>query len=526
MKIIDKVLVLLLALMLAIGLVTAACSNPAATTTPPRPITPTVSPSPSATTPTPATTTPTPVPSPTPAPPSSLSSTTSSDVISGQATYDGKTVTLAGQTYLIGSPPRLLIDGTSGVNIAGDIATLEKGFYRLTGKYDAKTNVLTVSNSVKEEANYVAIEAAKSLGINIVPVSIQGLVATPPKEVAKMLTSYLNIPNMPQGLPIYHYVVYTQSGLYLALSDTNIQLPTKFTFLYKGQDYSFTFSAGEVRGILVKTPLEKIDLGAKWHLDEFRGVIIANSIAPLTPIQATVKDINGNPANYAFKRVAITGSYAVTTATVDYSDIKAPMGQGILADTFGTFFNEDTKLRLETIDPDRKTWQLRKAAVTGTVLYPTEQMLKYFDYSAPLTKAQVVEKLKPALIVDTLADDTVAVANISDLNPVVGKPSNYWGKVAAFEGFALGINYPLKTVASAQSEIPVNINLSAVGIADKPNMGSQLAIIGLNNELVGQNGDVIKGKYKFRVAVTQVPEELAKGVLEGKPAADQRFENG
>ena len=35
----------------------------------------------------------------------------------------------------------------------------------------------------------------------------------------------------------------------------------------------------------------------------------------------------------------------------------------------------------------------------------------------------------------------------------------------------------------AGTETRVNINLLAVGIADKPDIGSQLAIIGLNNEL-------------------------------------------
>ena len=75
-----------------------------------------------------------------------------------------------------------------------------------------------------------------------IPVSVGGLVATPPKEVANTLTSYLAIPNFPKDVPVYPYVIYAQDGFYLSLSDTLIDLPARFTFLYQGKDYSFTFS--------------------------------------------------------------------------------------------------------------------------------------------------------------------------------------------------------------------------------------------------------------------------------------------
>jgi uncharacterized repeat protein (TIGR02543 family) len=431
-------------------------------------------------------------------------------------------VEVSGQTYLAGSPPRLLLDGRSGINLAGNTANLRKGFYRLKGVYYGDTNTLSVTESIEEEVKYLAIEEGKKLGINLVPVALEGLIATPPKEVANMLTSYLSIPNFPKAAPIYPYVVYARAALYLTLSDVLVRLPAQFTFLYEGRDYSFTFCAGEVTGTLVKTPLEKINFGPNWEFQEFGGVIIANSIAALKPMEVTVKEINANPADYAFKRVSIKGDYIVTTATIDYSEIKAPMGQGILADQFADFFKEDTKLRLETIDPNRKVWQLRRGnQIIGTVLYPTEQILRYLDYSAPLTKSEIMEKLKPALIVDTLVDEVVGVAEISELNPVIGDPSEYWSKVVEFDGYALGIKYPLKKVAEAilQTEVPVNVNLLAIGIADKPDIGSQLAIIGLDNELIDENGEVVKGRFRFNVAVTHVPEELVSGV----PYADTAF---
>jgi hypothetical protein len=430
-----------------------------------------------------------------------------SEITSDPSTYNGKEVELSGQTFLAGNSAKLLVDSKSGINLVGNTANIQKGFYRLKGLYDAVTNTLNVAEAVKQEVNYTTIEAGAEAGISLTAVAVQGLVATPPKEVANMLSSYLSIPNLPKDVHIYPYVVYGKDGFYLALSDTLIDLPAKFTFLYQGKDYSFTFSAGELKGTLVKTPLEQIDFGLGWMPGEFGGVIITDTIAPLKPEEATVREINASPGNFIFKRVSINGSYIVTTATVDYSDIKAPMGQGILADEFSDFFKEDTKARLETIDPNTRVWQLRRGEVVGTVIFPTDQILKYFDYSAPLSQAEVKGMLKPALIVDTLVDDVEEVADISELNPVLGNPSRYWGKVVEFDGYALGINYPLKEAAKAvlNTEVPVNVNLLAIGIADKPTIGSQLAIIGFNNELIGEQGEGIKGKYRFKVAVTQVP---------------------
>lgn len=425
--------------------------------------------------------------------------------------YNGQTVSITGQTFLTGSPPKVLLDGDSGINITGNVSSLEKGYYTLTGLYNSGDNTLNVTSSVEQDVKYTAIETAKSAGVNLNPVSVDGLVATPPKELADQLTSYLSIPYLPKDTPIYPYVVYTENGFYIALSDQNVLLLAHFSLQYSGKDYSFTACAGEVQGTLVTTPIDKIDLGSNWQPDEFNGIIIANDIAPLAPLTTTVKDINANPNNYIFKRVSINGSYVVTTATINYSDIKAPMGIGLLADSFADLYEENSKSRIETIDPNQIVWQLRQTKVTGTVIYPTEQMLKYLDYASPLSEDQAKQNLKPALIVDSLADDTVNVTNISDLNPVTGNPSKYWGKVVEFEGYALGTRISLQDVASAISgtEIPVDVTLYAVGIADQFNAGSQLAIIGLDNDL---NKGTIEGKFKFKVAVTQIPNQLVTGV--------------
>ena len=430
----------------------------------------------------------------------------SSDITENPSEYDDQIIEVSGQTYLMGSPPRLLVDGKSGINIIGDTGNLGKGYYSLTGKYDSEKNTLDVTSAVKEQVAYLTFEAGKALGIDLVPVSVHGLIATTPKEIADALTSYMSIPNFPEDIPIYPYVVYSKDGIYLALSDTLVHLPADISLFYEGKDYSFTFSAGDLKGTLVTTPLDDIDLGTEWQPDEFKGIIIAESIRASDPVSTTVRQISDDPSAFAFHRVSVDGTYLVAMGTIDYSDIQMPFGAGILSDNPDELFFQEEGPRLETLDPERKAWQLRQGQIIGTVLYPTEEILKYLDYSAPLSGEEVRERLKPALLVDTLVDDVAEVAEISDINPVSGNPGEYWGKVAEFDGYALGVNVPLKEVvkAIAQTDIPVNVNLLAIGIADKPTIGSQLAIIGLNNELI-EGGETILGRFDFEVAITKMP---------------------
>jgi uncharacterized repeat protein (TIGR02543 family) len=430
----------------------------------------------------------------------------SSDTTDNPSEYDDQIIEVSGQTYLSGSPPKLLVDGKSGINIVGDTGNLGKGFYSLTGEYDADSNTLDVTSAIKKDVEYLTSEAGKALGIDLAPVSVHGLIATTPKEIADALTSYLSIPNFPEDIPIYPYVVYSKAGLYLALSDTLVHLPADISLFYDGKDYSFTFSAGELKGTLVQTPLDDIDLGTEWQPDEFKGIIIVESIRASDPVSTTVRQISDDPASFAFQRVSIGGTYLVATGTIDYSDIKMPFGAGILSDNPEELFFKEEGPRLETLDPERKVWQLRQGQVIGTVLYPTEEILKYLDYSAPLSGQEVRERIKPALLVDTLVEDVAEVAEISDINPVSGNPGEYWDKIAKFDGYALGVNIPLKEVvkAIAQTDIPVNVNLLAIGIADSPTIGSQLAIIGLNNELI-DGGETILGRFDFKVAITEMP---------------------
>ncbi|MFH1774225.1 MAG: hypothetical protein ABH874_04610 [Methanobacteriota archaeon] len=467
---------------------------------------------------------------PTTAPSPEAQSEQLSKVIENPSVYGGQKITLTGQTFLSRSPPQLLVNGRSGVNLEGDIQNLKRGFYALEGIYDSQTNTLKVERiaEFKIDCN-VPIETGKKVIKELVCVKVEGLIATPPKIILDELNAFISIPNTPiEKLKIYPYVVYTKDGIYLVLSDHFSILPTEFTVEYGGVTYHLYFSAGEIQGTLVKTRLEDIKAKFREKLGErgfdpkeFKGIVIANSIKPLTPIQTTVKEVNNNPSNYALKRVKIDSSYIVTTARIDYGEeekVKVPFSLGMLTDKFTDFYEKDSKLRLEAIDPERNVWQFRKAKIIGTVLYPSEEVLKYLDYSVPLTKQQIKDQIKPALIVDTLVDDVVQLSEISELNPLTGKPSKYWNKVVEFEGYALGANVPVVKYAeeAIKRDIPVEVNIMAVGIANPKEIKTRLdlqqkipaiAIIGLNNELI-EKTEIITGKYKFKIAVSEMPKEL------------------
>jgi len=447
--------------------------------------------------------------------------TPTSQITDNPSAYDGKIIEISGQTFSAASPPKVVLDGRGAMNLSGKVTDLGTGFYALRGTYREATNTLDVSGSSVLTHDYVSIEDGKKLGLDryLVPVSLQGLIATVPKDVADQLARYISFPYCPENLPIYPYAVFAKDGLYLVLSDHFETMPTDFTYTYKGNTHHLYFCAGEAKGTLVRTPLDNINFGPDWKPSEFRGVVIAESLGASDPLSATVAQVVGSPADYAFKRVSIKGSYLVATATIDYADFKLPFGVGLLADTSADFFKEDG-LRLKTIDPGQKTWQLRDGEVRGTVLYPTEEVLNFLDYSAPLTKAEVVAAVKPILVVDTLVDRTVQVASISQ---VTSNRSQYWGKVVEFEGYGLGFNLSLKAVASAiaKTEIPVDVNLLGFAASDSFTPPPQLAIIGLNSQPLESPAEMILGKYKFKVAVTQVPEELVSGLP--SPVPDTAF---
>lgn len=465
-------------------------------------------------------------------------SKTAPDVVENQDKEE-KT-NLQGQLYF-NSHSHVLLDGKGGVNLAGNVEELESGFYNVEGFYDPETNTLNIEGFSELSINCnQSVEVGNNTLADLVCVNVEGLIASAPKEMVDELNAYIAIPNTPtEYLKVFPYLVYDENGIYAVLSNHFEILPTEFTIEYGGKVHHLYFSAGRVEGTLVKTELDEIGdrfrerLGEKgFDPLEFKGIIIANSITPSEPVGATVEEINANPEGYAFKRVSIDASYVVTTVRIDYGEdeaIKVPFGLGSLADTFSDFYEQDPQLRLEAIDPERKVWQFREAEVIGTVLYPTEEVLRYFDYAPPSTRQEIRERVKPVLLVDSLVDEVVEVSSVAELNRFTGNPSQYLGKVVKFDGIALGANVPVvKYLETAiEEDIPVEVNTMAVGIADPleellpPGVPGLpvMAIIGLNNDLI-EGTEIIAGSYNFRVAVSEMPQEFFEDVrLRGSDTA-------
>ncbi len=459
---------------------------------------------------------------------------------------NGKQTNMQGQLYFNSSPP-VLLDGRSGINLAGKVKEPEPGFYDVEGSYDSETNTLNLERFSELDMNCnQSVEIGNNTLADLVCVNVEGLIASAPREIVDELNAYIAVPNTPtENLKVFPYLAYDGQGIYAVLSDHFEILPAEFTIEYGGETHHLYFSAGRVEGTLVKTGLDEIRERFrerpefKKRLDEngfdpveFKGIIIANSITPSEPVEATVEEINGNPEKYAFRRVSINGSYVVTTARIDYGEeesIRVPFGLGSLADTFSNFYENDAQLRLEAIDPERSVWQFREAEITGTVLYPTEEVLRYFDYAPPSTRQEMRERVKPVLLVDSLIDEVVEISSVAELNRFTGNPSQYWGKVAEFDGIALGANVPIvKYLETAiEEDIPVEVNTLGVGIADPLNgplppgvpRVPAMGIIGLNNDLI-EGTEIIAGPYEFRVAVSEMPQEFFEDIrLRGSDTA-------
>jgi len=415
--------------------------------------------------------------------------------------YNGKTVTVNGQVILSSNPGNYIVDGTTGIRLEGNPPGLNEGFYKLTGIYDAEKNTLTIQNSQKLEGSPASVDDALKLPNPFVAVKVQGLAASPPAFVENKLNSYLAIPGSPIE-EIHTYVIYNNEGLYLIVN------PHKSPQL--------NFSEATVTGTLIKTPTDKLELGKDFVPTDFKGIIIANDITQVNPIPATVKEINQKPENYAFKRVVIDGIYATGSSKLGYGketakeDLRIHLGAGLMGDEF---LPDDTTKLIMSIDPVHTDWQIRKGKVTGTVIYPTKEIMQYFAQKG----VSEVKEVRPVLMVESISEDLVSV-KIEDLitDMLQNNGQKYNGKVVNITGYSLGANVPVKEVAEKVSRavnpglgevvkmIPADVNVQGTAIADSPTpIIGQLPLAGLNSELI-EKTQLIAGKYNFKVVVTVI----------------------
>lgn len=424
-----------------------------------------------------------------------------SNIVQHSGDYDGKTVTVNGQVIISPNPGNYIIDGNSGIKLEGNLPGLSEGFYKLTGVYNAEKNTLTIQNSQKLEGTLASVEDAFKLPNPFVAVKVQGLAASPPAFVENKLNSYIAVPGSPIE-EIHTYVIYNKEGLYLIVN------PHKSPQL--------NFSEATVVGTLIKMPPDKLKLGKDFVPTDFKGIIIANEITQVNPIPATVQEINQNPENYAFKRVVIDGIYATGSGKLGYGkdtvkeDLRIHLGAGLMGDEF---LPDDTTNLIMSIDPVYTDWQIRKGKVTGTVIYPTKEILQYFAQKG----MNEVKELKPVLMVESISEDLVSV-KIEDLitDMLKNNGQKYNGKVVNITGYALGANVPVKEVTEKVARafnlglgevvkmIPADVNVQGTAIADSPTpvMG-QLPLAGLNSELI-EKTQLMAGKYNFKVVVTVI----------------------
>lgn len=424
-----------------------------------------------------------------------------SNIVQHSSDYSGKTITVSGQVIISPNPGNYIVDGNTGIKIEGNLQGLDEGFYNLSGVYNAEKNTLTIQNSQKLEGNPASVDDALKLPNPFVAVKVQGLAASPPAFVENKLNSYIAIPGSPIE-EIHTYVIYNKDGFYLIVN------PHKSPQL--------NFSEATVVGTLIKAPPDKLKLGKDFVPTDFKGIIIANEITQVNPIPATVKEINQNPENYAFKRVIIDGIYATGSAKLGYGketvkeDLRIHLGAGLMGDEF---LPDDKSKLIVSIDPVYTDWQIRKGKLTGTVIYPTKEIVQYFAQKG----MSDIKEVKPVLMVESISEDLVSV-KIEDLitDLLKNNGQKYNGKVVNITGYALGANVPVKEVAEkvasaynqglgeAVKMIPADVNVQGTAIADSPTpiMG-QLPLAGLNSELI-EKTQLMAGKYNFKVVVTVI----------------------
>jgi hypothetical protein len=442
-----------------------------------------------------------------------------SDVTASPSSYDGKQVEVRGQAYVPDSSPILVVDGASGINLSGNVNALQGGFCDVTGVYNAATNTLNVNQFTTEQLTPTEIQVAKGIGLTFSPVSLTGLVATPPQNVLNFINSYIFIPHLTNQLSIYPYVVFTQDALYLALFSSPVQMPTKFRF----GNSSITLSAGEVTGTLVKTPMQNINLGPQWLTSDsggFGGIIIANSVVPLDPISATVNQINSNQTSYLFKRVTINdasyviGTFAFKPFSLNSQVTNIPIGLGLMFDKFPVLFQSSPddviNSSLLTLNPESNVCQLGRGQVTGTLIGPTTAISNFFLNKLPAGGPGFLKK--PILIVDDISQGQIISTTPDQISPIYGDPSKYYGKVVQFDGKAfeaptMSVSQVLSSLAPSLAMPPVDVYLNVIAVNDlgflPPSLPfPDLIIIEFSNQF-----SIFPpvGNYRFTVAVSQMP---------------------
>ena len=274
------------------------------------------------------------------------------------------------------------------------------------------------------------------------------------------------------------YLLYRQDGEYLVITNTNLN-----------ED----FTVGTVKGNYYSWNFPSINIPASLKP---KGLIMADDISIPDPITAHVQDIKNDPSAYAFKRVRIPGIYLVSPTRVNLNNeyfMQTQFGIGLMGDEFPT---RKRSYLIETFSTGVTSLQIRDANVVGVVLYPTSEIRDQFNYY-DLPKFEIGDQWsEPTLYVEY--PESIPLQNVK-INDLISNPNQYDGKIIKISGIALGAIIPISDVL--ESELPVDANILGVAVSDKPAAGSQIALAGLNNEILS-GSQAISGCYEFDIAVT------------------------
>ena len=331
--------------------------------------------------------------------------------------YYGKSVTIQGQIKFLPNYGYYILDSTNNrIPLKGDFEKLDEGFYSISGTFNSD-NSLTFEK-IERQIDVIPVNEIPWTDYkSFLPVVAQGLVTSPPKYIEVGVW--------------FPYIIYNREGIYLILCSE----PSENLY----------FSDAIVTGTLISP--EKLNIKSEFLPGEIKGIIIANDITRLDPIPVTVQEINQNSEKYAFKRVTIEGYSITSTSKIGYKkensqvETRISLGYGIAGDEWSL----DKTKWIVTLEPELIYWQIRQGTITGTVIYPTEEINRYFTQKG----MDGGKYLKPFVIVEPVKNEEVNV-KIKDLiyDLQFNNGQTYEDKVVVIEGYALGYTVPCKELSA------------------------------------------------------------------------------
>lgn len=397
-------------------------------------------------------------------------------------------------------------------------ATLPSGELKLAGQFDVeagKTTAITVDFDAEASVSTTGagdvvirpvaklVTRAPSLTLPAVEfpaVQATGLLATLPDYVKVDLSEAADLVKLvydgrvPKSLQVLVLVTQDDRAYLVLALDTQVD---RF------------ITAGTVVGRRAP-PLKRLPP----DLDFAGGVIVAETLTPMQPLQVTPDQVNKDARQYALKRVVMNTTYVFSGVRVkDAPPSLKQIGFGVATDHLGSKSRDDY---LTVVDPYNTETQMRVPQLYGTVLYPTQGMRAILQQLYRFVPADVAQALdKPSLFYEDLKDDDPQLVNIGQLVPTPKDPtlklSKYHGKIVSVQGIALGGMVRTEDIPQLKN-VPIALTIKTIGAAD---LTGAMPIVGISSEDV--SGEVF-GNFRFDLSVYDFGDQKAFAFLIGKKA--------